>query len=230
MAAEALVRWEHPSRGRVAPDRFIGLAEETGLIVELGQWVLDRACHQAREWQLAAPHASPISVSVNVSIRQLRDDDFADRVADVLRRTGVTPHLLILEITEGLLAEDPEALIRRLEALKQLGVRIAIDDFGTGYSALSHLQQFPVDVLKIDKSFIDHLNGDAHSANLVEGIINLGESLHVEVIAEGIEQLQQADELRAIRATLGQGFLFSKPTNPAAILALLRQSTEPQSQ
>ena len=229
VGVEALVRWQHPTRGRVAPDQFIGVAEETGLIVELGQWVLDRACHQAREWQLAAPHASPIRVSVNVSIRQLRDDDFAGRVADVLQRTGLTPDLLILEITEGLLAEDPEALVRRLEALKQLGVRIAVDDFGTGYSALSHLQQFPVDVLKIDKSFIDHLNGDAQNANLIEGIINLGESLNVDVIAEGIEQPQQADQLKAIRATLGQGFLFSKPTNPAAILALLREASERQS-
>ena len=127
------------------------------------------------------------------------------------------------------LADDPQALVGRLQALKQLGVRVAIDDFGTGYSALSHLRQFPVDVLKIDKSFIDQLNGDPQNANLVEGIIKLGESLHVDIIAEGIEQPQQAERLRAIRATLGQGFLFSKPTNPAAILALLREPSEGQS-
>ena len=229
VGVEALVRWQHPIRGRLAPDRFIGLAEETGLIVELGHWVLDRACHQAREWQLAAPDAAPICVSVNVSIRQLRGDDFPDRVADILQRTALAPHLLVLEITEGLLADDPEALVRRLETLKQLAVQVAIDDFGTGYSALSHLRQFPVDVLKIDKSFIDQLNGDTQSANLIEGIINLGETLHLDVIAEGIEQPQQADQLRAIRATLGQGYLFSKPTTPAEILALLREPTAPQS-
>jgi diguanylate cyclase (GGDEF)-like protein len=229
VAVEALVRWQHPIRGRLAPDRFIALAEETGLIVELGHWVLDRACQQACEWQLAAPQAAPISVSVNVSIRQLRGDDFPDRVARILQRTGLAPDLLVLELTEGLLADDPEALVGRLQTLKQLGVRVAIDDFGTGYSALSHLRQFPVDVLKIDKSFIDQLNGDTQAANLVEGIISLGETLHVDVIAEGIEELQQADELRAIRATLGQGFLFSKPTTPAQIAALLQDPTAPQS-
>ncbi len=221
VAVEALVRWRHPARGRIAPERFIGLAEETGLIVELGQWVLERACCQASEWQRAAPSAAPIQISVNVSIRQLKDDAFPGHVADVLKRTGVAPSLLILEITEGLLADDPDALVRRLHALKQLGVRVAIDDFGTGYSALSHLRQFPVDVLKIDKSFIDQLDGDPQNANLVEGIINLGQSLQVDVIAEGIEQWQQAERLMAIRATLGQGFLYSPPTDPPAILKLL---------
>jgi len=217
------VRWQHPVRGRIAPERFIGLAEETGLIVELGQWVLERTCRQACEWQRALPDAPPIRASVNVSIRQLKDDAFPARVATILHRTAFDPSLLILEITEGLLADDPEALVRQLEALKHLGVRIAIDDFGTGYSALSHLRQFPVDVLKIDKSFIDQLTGDTHNANLVEGIINLGQSLQVDVIAEGIETTQQADRLRAIGATLGQGFLYSPPTNPAAILDRLRR-------
>ncbi len=179
---------------------------------------------QAREWQLAAPDATPIRVSVNVSIRQLKDDDFPEHVANILERTALEPGLLILEITEGLLADDPEALVGRLQALKQLGVWIAIDDFGTGYSALSHLRQFPVDVLKIDKSFIEQLNGDAQNVNLVRGIINLGQSLEVDVIAEGIEQPQQADQLRALRATLGQGFLYSEPTTPAAILNLVQQA------
>jgi len=223
MGVEALVRWRHPVRGRIAPERFIGLAEETGLIVELGQWVLERACRQTREWQHAVPDAAPIRASVNVSIRQLKDDAFPASVASILQRTAFDPSFLILEITEGLLADDPEALVRQLQALKQLGVRIAIDDFGTGYSALSHLRQFPVDVLKIDKSFIDQLTGDSHNANLVEGIINLGQSLQVDVIAEGIEQPQQADRLRAIRATLGQGFLYSPPTSPAEILDRLRR-------
>jgi diguanylate cyclase (GGDEF)-like protein len=223
VAVEALVRWRHPTRGRIAPERFIGLAEETGLIVELGQWVLERACCQAGEWQRAAPSAARIQISVNVSIRQLRDEAFPDHVATTLRRTAIAPGLLILEITEGLLADDPDALVRRLQALKQRGVRVAIDDFGTGYSALSHLRQFPVDVLKIDKSFIDQLNGDTQNVNLVQGIVNLGQSLQVDVIAEGIEQPNQADQLRAIRATLGQGFLYSQPTDPAAILHLLQQ-------
>ena len=220
VGVEALVRWQHPTRGRLAPGQFIALAEETGLIVPLGRWVLERACAQIREWELARRDASPLYATVNVSIRQLHDDDFPDRVAEIVARTGVTPQSLVLEITEGLLADDREAIVRRLQALKQLGLRIAVDDFGTGYSALSHLQQFPIDILKIDKSFIDELHTNHQKANLVQGIIHLGESLQLDVIAEGIEHTQQADQLNAMHAPLGQGFLFSRPVSPDAILTL----------
>jgi EAL domain-containing protein (putative c-di-GMP-specific phosphodiesterase class I) len=148
---------------------------------------------------------------------------FPQHVAAILERTALTPDSLVLEITEGLLANDRDAIIRQLHALKLLGLRIAVDDFGTGYAALSHLQQFPIDILKIDKSFIDHLNADQQNASLVQGIVNLGESMKLDVIAEGIEQPHQADQLQAMRTPLGQGFLFSKPAAPDAILALLIQ-------
>ncbi len=226
VGVEALVRWQHPTRGRLAPGQFIALAEETGLIVPLGRWVLERACAQVREWELGRPDGSPLYVSVNVSIRQLHEDDFPDGVAEILAHTGLTPQSLVLEITEGLLADDREAMVRRLQALKQLGLRIAVDDFGTGYSALSHLQQFPIDILKIDKSFIDELHTNAQKADLVQGIVRLGESLHLDVIAEGIEHAQQADRLRAMRSPLGQGFLFSRPITPDAILTLVQQTEE----
>jgi diguanylate cyclase (GGDEF)-like protein/PAS domain S-box-containing protein len=222
VGVEALVRWQHPTRGRLAPDQFVDLAEETGLIVPLGRWILEQACAQVHEWGLALNWAQPLYVSVNVSIRQLHEHDFPQAVAGVLARTALEHQSLVLEITESLLADDPQSIIRRLLMLKHLGLRIAIDDFGTGYSALSHLQELPIDILKIDKSFTDGLQIDGQTADLVQGIINLGNSLHLEVIAEGIEQLRQADLLRALRSPFGQGFLFSPPTCPAGVLALLQ--------
>ena len=221
VGAEALIRWRHPTRGRLAPDQFVALAEETGLIVALGRWVLERACTQAHGWEIALSDGQPFYVSVNVSIRQLRDQDFPDVVADVLARTKLRHRSLVLEITEGLLADDPQAVIRQLEALKRLGLRIAIDDFGTGYSALSHLQHLPIDILKIDKSFVAAVGGDGENANLVRGIINLGHSLQLDVIAEGIEQPEQAAYLKAMQSPQGQGFYFSRPTDADAVFALL---------
>jgi diguanylate cyclase (GGDEF)-like protein/PAS domain S-box-containing protein len=225
VGVEALVRWEHPVRGRLAPGQFIGLAEETGLIVGLGRWVLEQACRQLQEWKRALEPSRDLYISVNVSIRQLYEEDFVDIVGEALDRSAIDPHSLVLEITEGLLADDRDAIVRRLQALKMLGVRIAVDDFGTGYSALSHLQQFPIDILKIDKSFIDGLDGDDQKANLVAGIINLGESLSLDVIAEGIEQRHQADRLRAMRSALAQGFLFSRPLEPGDLLAVLQDAS-----
>jgi diguanylate cyclase (GGDEF)-like protein/PAS domain S-box-containing protein len=226
VGVEALVRWHHPTRGRLGPDQFIALTEETGLIVPLGRWILEHACAQAHEWQLALPQAQPFYVSVNVSIRQLKEQDFPKTVADVLARTQLEPGSLVLEITEGMLADDRDAIVRQLMLLKQLGLRIAVDDFGTGYSSLSHLRQFPIDILKIDKSFIDELHGDDQKANLVQAIINLGEGLHLDVIAEGIEHQQQADELKRMHSPLGQGYLFSRPVPPNAVLALMQALTE----
>jgi diguanylate cyclase (GGDEF)-like protein/PAS domain S-box-containing protein len=222
VGVEALVRWRHPTRGRVGPDQFIALTEESGLIVALGRWILERACAQTREWQLAIPQAQPIYVCVNVSIRQLQEHDFPQTVADVLARTQLDPRSLVLEITEGMLADDRDAITRQLKLLKQLGLRIAVDDFGTGYSSLSHLQQFPIDILKIDKSFIDELYGDDEQTGLVQGIINLGESLHLDVIAEGIEHEQQADRLTRMHSPLGQGYLFSRPIAPSEVFALMQ--------
>ena len=221
---EALVRWRHPMRGRVAPDQFIGLSEETGLIIPLGRWILECACAQTHEWQLALPSARPFYVSVNVSIRQLQQRGFPQTVADVLTDTLLEPGSLVLEITEGMLADDRDAIAGQLTQLKQLGLRIAVDDFGTGYSSLSHLQQFPIDILKIDKSFIDELSGDGENANLVQGIINLGKSMHLDVIAEGIEHQQQADRLKAMHSPLGQGYLFSRPVPPNELLELMQSN------
>ena len=221
VGVEALLRWQHPTRGRLGPDRFIGLAEDTGLIVTLGRWVLEQACAQLRAWHLVLRAPTPEYVSVNVSIRQLAWVGFPGDVGEILRRSELPPQALVLEITEGRLADDQERLLRQLRTLKELGVRVAVDDFGTGYSALSHLQQFPIDILKIDKSFIDHLDGDPRNANLVRGIINLGKSLHLDVIAEGVERPQQADRLRVMRSPLGQGILFSPPTSSGEILTSL---------
>jgi diguanylate cyclase (GGDEF)-like protein/PAS domain S-box-containing protein len=219
--AEALVRWAHPERGRVAPTEFIPLAEETGLIVPLGEWILRTACEQASRWNEARPHRPPITIAVNVSTRQLHDPSFPELVRDVLHRTGVSPESLALEITESLLPEDGAAVIERLAQLRELGVHIAVDDFGTGYSALSRLHHYPIDIVKIDRSFITGIERDRNKAQLVQGIVSLAESLSLMVVAEGLEHPAQAEQLRAMRAHYGQGFLFSRPVAPERIFELL---------
>jgi diguanylate cyclase (GGDEF)-like protein len=221
VSVEALVRWRHPERGRLAPDQFIGLAEETGLIVPLGLWVLRTACLQARRLHEAFPDRPPIAMSVNVSTRQLRDPSFPETVAEVLRETGLPAETLMLELTESLLVDNRDAIMGQLESLKALGLRLAVDDFGTGYSVLSYLQEFPIDVLKIDKSFVDDIHTRPDKAKLVAGIVNLSDSLQMAVVAEGIEETGQADELRAMRSPLGQGYLFSRPVTGDAVELLL---------
>jgi diguanylate cyclase (GGDEF)-like protein/PAS domain S-box-containing protein len=220
VGVEALVRWQHPTRGRIAPEHFISLAEETGLIVPLGLWILESACTQARDWQRRRP-GRPLTLSVNVSTRQLHEPDFIEAVGDVLRGTELEPESLALEITESLLLGDRDEIVARLQGLKALGLRVAVDDFGTGYSSLSHLSHFPIDILKIDRSFVDGIGCDPAKAKLVHGIVNLGDSLRLDVIAEGIEQQEQVDEFRGMRAPLGQGFLFFPPLAPRKIEELL---------
>ncbi len=222
VGVEALVRWQHPLRGLLGPAHFVSLAEDAGLIGELGRWVLSNACEQVRGWQLALPEAEPLYLSVNVSARQLHEDRLPEAVAEILARTGLPSGSLVLEITEGLLADDRDAIIAQLRDLKALGVRIAVDDFGTGFSGLEQLRRFPIDILKIDKSFIDQLGSDTQRASLVQGIINLGQSLRIDVVAEGIEDLVQAEQLKAMRSVHGQGFFYSRPMTPAASLALLK--------
>jgi EAL domain-containing protein (putative c-di-GMP-specific phosphodiesterase class I) len=221
VSVEALVRWRHPERGRLAPDQFIGLAEETGLIVPLGLWVLRTACLQARRLHEAFPDRPPIAMSVNVSTRQLHDPSFPETVAAVLSETGLPAESLVLELTESLLVDNRDAIMEQLETLKALGLRLAVDDFGTGYSVLSYLQEFPIDVLKIDKSFVDDIHTRPDKAKLVAGIVNLSDSLEMAVVAEGIEEAGQADELRAMRSPLGQGYLFSRPVTGDAVELLL---------
>ena len=227
VGVEALVRWQHPERDLLAPDQFIELAEETGTIVPLGLWILETACARMREWQLALPPRDRlIGMSVNVSVRQLQEPDFSKAVAEVLRNTGLPPETLTLEITEGLLRDDHDAILCQLEQLKALGLRIAVDDFGTGYSSLSHLSHFPIDILKIDRTFVAGLNADPGNAELVRGIVNLGESLHLDVVVEGIERSEQADGLRAMGVRLAQGFFFSCPVPAEEARELLERQAE----
>jgi diguanylate cyclase (GGDEF)-like protein/PAS domain S-box-containing protein len=209
--AEALVRWLHPTRGLIAPDEFIPLAEETGLIVPLGRWVLKQACRDARLLADRTGGSLPTMIGVNVSGRQLQDEGFAEMVSNVLASTGLEPGRLMLEITESVVMEDSGLMSARFAELKQLGVRIAIDDFGTGYSSLSYLSRFPVDVLKIPKQFVDGIEGDAGDRRLASAILRLGSTMRLRTIAEGIETPAQRERLRAIGADLGQGFLFGKP-------------------
>jgi diguanylate cyclase (GGDEF)-like protein/PAS domain S-box-containing protein len=221
IGCEALVRWAHKVRGRLLPEHFIGLAEETGLIVPLGTWVLNCACAQAAIWQREFPDRG-LYMAVNVSTRQLHDMSFTETVANALHESGVDPGLVVLEITESLLPDDSDEIIGQLHKLKALGVRLAVDDFGTGYSALSRLQAYPVDILKIDRSFINGIEHDAGKLELVRGIVNLGESLHMSVVAEGIEEPEQADQIRRMRSPLGQGYLFSRPVASDRLHALLK--------
>jgi diguanylate cyclase (GGDEF)-like protein len=212
---EALVRWQHPTRGLLLPASFIPVAEETGRIVEIGDWVLRTACETARTWQ-RPDGRDPISVAVNLSARQLDDGTFLDRVATILEETGVDPKLLVLELTESIIVARPEEVAVQLRALKELGVTIAIDDFGTGYSSLSYLRQFPVDVLKIDRSFIESIADGERGHALVRGLLDLARTLGIGALAEGIEQSVQLDSLVGEGCEFGQGFLFARPLDGTA--------------
>ena len=207
---EALLRWNHPTRGLVAPGEFVPTAEDTGLIVPIGQWVLERACTDAVDWPLTAT-GDPLELSVNLSARQLFDAGFADSVRAVIDHTGIDAARVTLEITESMLVDDTARAVEQLEALKQLGVRIAIDDFGTGYSSLSYLRTFPVDTLKIDKSFTDNVAVDVEGACFVQAILHLAQVLRVTTVAEGIEHAEQADRLRELGCDRAQGFYFGRP-------------------
>jgi diguanylate cyclase (GGDEF)-like protein/PAS domain S-box-containing protein len=207
---EALLRWRHPELGAVGPDRFVPVAEASGLIVPIGRWVLAEATLAAARWQRARP-AARLTMAVNVSPRQLASDTFLDDVAAALADSGIAPPSLVLEITETALVTDPDVVAARLAGLRRLGVRIALDDFGTGYSSLSNLRQFPVDVLKIDRSFVELLSGPTDDAAIVHGLVQLGRTLDLEIVAEGVETREQAELLRIERCDLAQGYLFSPP-------------------
>jgi len=221
---EALVRWQHPLRGLVPPGSFIPLAEQTGLIVTLGHWVLQAACRQAHQWEQAGL-ADGLDLNVNVSVRQLKEPAFVATVAEVLQQTGLEPGRLILEITESLLMENLDAILDVLHQLRALGVRLAIDDFGTGYSSLAYLVKLPVQVLKIDRSFITSLHEDPNNLTLVRSILKLAADLQLQTVAEGIEQAQLAEELHQLGCDKGQGYWFSRPL-PAADLEQLLRATE----
>jgi EAL domain-containing protein (putative c-di-GMP-specific phosphodiesterase class I) len=206
---EALLRWQHPTRGLVPPADFIPLAEESGTIVEIGRWVLTEATAQAAQWSREAGRS--IAMSVNLSPRQLLDDDVVTTVRTALEASGLPAGQLTLEVTEGVLIEDVEAVVDTLRALRTLGVRIAIDDFGTGYSSLSYLRRLPADVVKIDRSFVQDLGSNGRSTTLVASIIELARSLHLEVVAEGVETAEQHAVLERLACSHAQGYLFGRP-------------------
>ncbi|GAC1550711.1 MAG: hypothetical protein NVS3B16_25300 [Vulcanimicrobiaceae bacterium] len=218
---EALVRWRHPSRGLLSPLEFIPIAEETGSIVGLGALVLRMACAQTRRWQAASPRNAALSINVNVSPKQLREPDYVHSVRAVLRETGCAPASLHLEITESVLVEDRASLAASLGELRSLGIRIDIDDFGTGYSSLAYLHAFPIDVLKIDRSFVSGSGSGIANPEIVTTILALAKKLDLDVIAEGVETREQAANLFALGCTRAQGYVFSKPMNVAAASSYL---------
>ena len=216
---EALIRWQRPDRGLVSPSEFVPAAEECGLIIQIGRWVLREACRQAREWQVTGLPFKRISV--NVSAPEFRAKTFIDGIRTVLRETGLDARYLDIELTEGVLMEDAKSTVAVLQELKLIGIHLAVDDFGTGYSSLSYLQQFPIDVLKIDKSFVQQISGDPNDSAIVSAIIDMGRNLKQRVIAEGIETQEQLEFLRTHHCEEGQGYLFSRPVAAAQLADLL---------
>jgi diguanylate cyclase (GGDEF)-like protein/PAS domain S-box-containing protein len=224
---EALLRWHHPERGVVPPATFIPIAEETGLIVPIGRWVVREACRQLRQWELEADDATVPAVSINISGRQLQEPTLPGEIAAILAETGVDPRRVVFEITEGVVMEHTEETVAALHALKELGVSLAIDDFGTGYSSLSYLQRFPIDILKIDKTFVDGVGQGGSDAVLARTIIALGGMLHLRLVAEGVELKEQHDHLNALGCHLGQGYLFARPLTAARVQEMLHQGAVP---
>jgi diguanylate cyclase (GGDEF)-like protein/PAS domain S-box-containing protein len=217
LGIEALVRWQHPERGLIPPEAFIHLAEETGLIVPLGAWVLREACRQLEKWRRINPAARELLIGVNLSMRQIEDTRFVNVVRDTLIKTGLPPACLQLEVTESMLANDTERTIATLTRLRALGLQVAIDDFGTGYSSLSYLTSFPVDTVKIDKGFVRSLNDRSENAAIIQAIVGLAETFHLEVVADGIETIEDQERLAALGCTVGQGYLFSHPLEASSV-------------
>jgi diguanylate cyclase (GGDEF)-like protein/PAS domain S-box-containing protein len=219
VGVEALIRWQRPHRGIVPPARFIPVAEESGLIVPIGRWALDTACRQARAWQDEG--VSPVSIAINVSAVELRGKDFLSNVRQILEQNRLEPRFLELELTETFMMQDWKSTAETLRALKNLGVKIALDDFGTGYSSLSYMRRFPIDALKIDQSFVRDMTSDADDASIVSAVINMGRSLNMGVIAEGIQTRAQLEFLRERQCPEGQGFYFAPPVPAAELTELL---------
>ena len=227
LGVEALIRWNHPRRGLLMPGEFIGVAEDSGLIVPMGEWVLTEACRQAVAWQrersVAEKNNPALAMSVNVSAHQLLDPTFPGRVATVIDGSGIDPDCLWLEITESALMSNKEHAATTLQHLRDLGLHLVIDDFGTGYSSLSRLKRFPVEAVKIDRTFIADLDTNGDAVAIAKAIIALGESLHLSVIAEGIERTAQAKLLVELGCNLGQGYLYGRPVPAHLIESLLAE-------
>jgi EAL domain-containing protein (putative c-di-GMP-specific phosphodiesterase class I) len=222
---EALLRWNHPTLGQIQPEAFLPALEASGLIVEVGRWVLLEACGQMAGWRSAG---SPLTMSVNVSARQLSRDGLVDDVREALEQSGLEPTALTIEVAETALLNGPEATARRLHGLKNLGVQVAIDDFGTGYSSLAYLRQFPVDCLKIDRTFIEAVTRSPQAEALIHTLVQLGQDLGLKTLAEGVETTEQMTHLRAENVNSVQGFLFARPLTVQAIDAdILRTEPDP---
>jgi EAL domain-containing protein (putative c-di-GMP-specific phosphodiesterase class I) len=217
---EALTRWEHPERGLLLPEQFVPVGEETGLIVPIGEVVLEKACRKAKEWRELRP-SDPPAVCVNLSARQFREPGLTESVARIIDDTGVEPRSLFLEVTESTAMRDAQATAATLEEIQDLGVRTILDDFGTGYSSLSYLERFPVDYIKIDRSFVGGLGKEPGAAVLASGVISLAHALGIKVIAEGVETEQQFEHLRGMGCDLAQGHLFSIPLTANGVADLL---------
>ena len=206
---EALLRWKHPEKGMISPGDFIPLAEETGLIEPIGEWVLEAACTQNKKWQDAG--YPPVKVSVNMSVRQFSKKNVAEMISDILKKTGLSPEYLGIEITESIIMQDVKSTIAKLKKLHDMGICLSIDDFGTGYSSLSYLKLFPINFLKIDRSFVFNITSDSTDAAIATSIILLAHSMNLKVVAEGVETEEQLELLRQQGCDYVQGFFFSKP-------------------
>jgi diguanylate cyclase (GGDEF)-like protein/PAS domain S-box-containing protein len=223
LGLEALVHWEHPERGAVAPLEFIPIAEDSGLIGPIGEWVLNEACRQVCEWHADSPDAAPLGVSVNLSVRQITQRDLAGMVARTLRDTGLDPQYLCLEITETVILDDSDTASQALRALLALGVEMVLDDFGTGYSSLAYLTRLPIHGLKIDRSFVKQLGSSERSTAIVTAIVRMAEALSMQVTAEGVETARQIEELRRLGCHRAQGFYFARPLPAGEIAEILRR-------
>jgi EAL domain-containing protein (putative c-di-GMP-specific phosphodiesterase class I) len=224
LGVEALVRWNHPGRGLVQPDAFIPLLEETKLIIDVGRWVIDEACRQAQAWGLAERN---MYVSVNVSARQLDGDHLVRDLRHALETSGLVPSALVIELTETAIMHDAASTAEQLRAIKELGVGIAIDDFGTGYSSLAYLRQFPVDILKIDRSFVSSISDSAESSALIRTLVQLGKQLGLKTLAEGIEEHDQFTQLQQEECDSGQGFMFARPLAADSVETFLAELPPP---
>ena len=222
IGVESLVRWQHPDQGSLSPGHFIDIAERTGLIMPLGWWVLEESCRQLKTWQETIPKAENLFVSVNVSSQQFAQPDVLDRIKSILQRTGLAPECLKIEMTESVLINNSESIIEILAAIRELGIRLSVDDFGTGYSSLSYLHRFPVDTLKIDRSFLENADSDYEKLEILQSVVRLAWNLGLEVVAEGIETRKHLAQVQALRCESGQGFLFSPPLQKAAMETILR--------
>jgi EAL domain-containing protein (putative c-di-GMP-specific phosphodiesterase class I) len=220
VGVEALIRWQHPQRGLLLPAQFVSIAEDCGMIVPIGRWVLRTACLQAQAWQQTG--LPPIIIAVNTSALEFRAKDFLEHLRTILAETGLNPACLELELTESVLMRDVGSSNAVLHALADLGVKLAVDDFGTGYSSLSYLRQLPIDTLKIDQSFVHQMTGNPDDATIVSAVISMGKSLRMRVIAEGVETPEQYAFLLTQQCDAGQGYYFSHPITAEALTAMLQ--------